>query len=47
LKSRTPRPFQVIYRRKKVIHRPDVRPHRAFVARAPADLSGLILYGQG
>ncbi|WP_374472289.1 hypothetical protein [Phenylobacterium sp.] len=47
MKTRTPRPFQVVYRRKKVIHRPDIRPHRALAARAQGDLSGLILYGQG
>ncbi|HEY8614894.1 hypothetical protein [Phenylobacterium sp.] len=47
MKTRTPRSFQVVYRRKKILHRPDVRPHRPLAARADGDLSGLILYGQG
>lgn len=47
MKTRTPRAFQVVYRRRKVIHRPGVRPHRAASAARGDDLSGLILYGQG
>jgi hypothetical protein len=48
VKTRTPRSFQVVYRRRKVIQRPDIRPHRSLTAARPdTDLSGLILYGQG
>ncbi|HVI32278.1 hypothetical protein [Phenylobacterium sp.] len=47
MKTRTPRAFQVVYRRRKVVHRPDTRPHRAVTAVRGEDLSGLILYGQG
>lgn len=47
MKTRTPRSFQVVYRRKKVWSRPDARPHRLLrAADSAADTSGLILYGQ-
>lgn len=47
MKTRTPRTFQVVYRRRKVVHRPDARAHRAVRPLHGDDLSGLILYGQG
>lgn len=45
MKTRTPT-FQVV-RRKKIVHRTDWTPGRTTVARQRADLSGIILYGQG
>lgn len=45
MKTRTPA-FQLV-RRKKIVHRSDWTPGRVTTVRERADLSGLILYGQG
>ncbi|MCR5878524.1 hypothetical protein [Phenylobacterium sp. J367] len=43
MKNRTPRTFQVVYRRRKVLNRPDIRPQHLAVA--PPETRGRLMLG--